>query len=267
MRPLAISLVALLLAGCATPEAPGATAPLQDGAPRADAAPIADLRACVALNAFGYVPATAFGGLVPANWTFTTLAPGMAIVRALLVECPEESALLLSTPMFPDEASADKHENPDVVVQVFATDEADAARWALLGVPVHVAVFERAEGPALTAVRVTTPEGLGFRMERLAGGTPGRPYEWRAVYAAGATDVAWMWGDEVSNQTALHRVTMEPGPASVLAGQRIVPVGVSEWREVDLTYRPGLPPAEKEQDAGGARAGGAAGRDGGPRGL
>ena len=242
MRP-ALVLLALLLAGCASPgpspAPPTATAP---GGPLVD-----DLADCRAWNVFLQTTEERVRPFVPANWSFTQAASGHAIVRIFVVSCAEGDFLaLLSTPMVPDAASLDKHENPDVIVDAFAPDAATAARWTAVGARGAVAQLTRiGDSEDAFTLSVTTAEGEAVRLEALpATPTPAGTYEWRAVYAAGTETIGWAWGDEASNDTVTRPFVVALGPGTRLAEADATPQALAqEWRDVDLRYLAGVPPA------------------------
>lgn len=242
-------LLSLVTAGCLSSGDPVADATVPATAPPPGQA-LLEGAGCNAVNAFATTDEQVFRPFVPENWTFTTGTPGRAILRILVVSCADHATVLLSTPMVPDAASAAHHDNPDVVVEAFVTDEAEAARWTQAGAKATPATITGGLAAPWDQLLVETGEGVALDLDLLPVGVPGTPYDFEAVYATGAADaIAWLWGHEASLSVTRTRFQATLGPGSVLEGALLQTNFAQRWSAFDPLYRPGLPEA---RDAAGA---------------
>lgn len=247
MRPHALLVLALAAStlGClGSAPAEDDEAPIDAPAPKVAAGPILERKSCFAVNAFGGVAESDLRPFVPENWTFTTATQGRAVLRMFVITCADASTVMLSTPVVPDEASAVHSENPDHVIEVFASDEAEVARWVALGIPASLATIARDLSPPYDIFTVDTEAGTSFAIQMLPAAVPTPTgYEWQAVYSSGVADpLVWFWGDEVSPSTGMTRFTSATlGPGSLLEGTAVQPGNAAQWASFDITYEPGLP--------------------------
>lgn len=242
-RLLRLLALLLLLAGCSQPQP--ATAPPSLAPDPAEPGPLVSWPQCWAWNAFALVEQSSLAPLVPSNWTFTQLAQGEATLRLFLAECRGGSLLVLSTPMFTDEASKPHHENPDVVLEVFASDPATVANFTALGAAAHAAEFFPSP-PGPTKGMVVQVNGTNaFTLNFAAPPSPAGHYNFTAVYAvpgdAGKGPIGWYWGTEDSPATPVI-ANYRLGPPSRLSGAVLKPYEPSsQWTDLALEYRPGTP--------------------------
>lgn len=245
MRRVAILLLTLLTLGCLG-NPPAAVEEPDEPTPALASGPILARTGCTALNAFGGVADSDLQPFVPENWTFTTATPGRAILRMFILVCPDASTLMLSTPVVPDEASAVHHENPDHLIEVFASDESEVTRWSALGIPASVATIAQELAAPFDVFTVDTEAGTSFAIQLLPVAVPtARGYEWQAVYSSGVADkLTWFWGDEISPSTQVTRFrSVTLGPGSLLEGTQVQEGNAAHWATFDVTYQSGLPDA------------------------
>lgn len=222
----------LLLAGCASPAAPLAA----DPSPAFEAS----LAQCSGFNGFAIVDDALVAKYVPTNWTMTR-SPAMAAaqkatVRIYASHCRDGDLAILATPANVDAASKDKHPNPDIAFEAFASAQPLAAWLAEQGVPSALAnVSIAADG-----VTVTTGGQAAITITMQASPTSSA-YSYAEPYATTARGIGWFWGwENVTSAPAAWQVTF--GPGSVLTGANALAYQpASAWSAYDLRYEPGAP--------------------------